>query len=143
MLSAGIWIDHHKAVVLLISDDGEEMRHVKCELDTDTSSIGEKGAKHSYTRNDFVAEDRLERKAANRHGKYYDEVIDQLRDAQAILVLGPGEAKRELVKRIEARKIKGRITHVGTADKMTDPQFAAHLRELLGSSPDRQKPARG
>ena len=69
--------------------------------------------KHSYTPNDFVAEDKRERKAMNHLNKYYDEVIDRLRDADAILVLGPGEAKGEFTKRIESKKLKGRIAQRG------------------------------
>jgi len=61
--------------------------------------------------------------------KYYDEVIASLRDADAILVLGPGEAKGEFTKRIEGQKLKGRIAHVETVDKMTDRQIAAHVRQ--------------
>ena len=79
-----------------------------------------------------MAEDKRERKAMIHLNKYYDDVIDRLRDADSILVLGPGEAKGEFTKRIEGTKLKGRIAHVGTVDKMSDREIAAHVRELLG-----------
>jgi len=138
-INAGVWIDHHKAVVVLITEDGEDMLQIMSDPDAPVRSSGDVRGKHSYTPNDFVAEDKRERKAAIHLNKYYDKIIDRLRDADAILVLGPGEAKREFIKRIESQKLRGRIAHVGTVDKMTDGQIAAHVRQLLGIGQDKQQ----
>ncbi len=130
-INAGVWIDHHKAVILLINEQGEDMREI---ISDDTKVLhaasGER-ASHSYTRNDFVAEDKLERKAESHLNKYYDEVIACLQNADSIWILGPGEAKGELKKRIESKKLRGRIAHVETVDKMTDHEIAEHVRQLL------------
>ncbi len=61
--------------------------------------------------------------------RYYDEVISHLRDAASILLLGPGEAKGELEKRLASKGLGGRIVGVETADKMTAPQIVARVRE--------------
>jgi hypothetical protein len=58
-------------------------------------------------------------------------VISHLRNAEVILIFGPGEAKGELVKRIERNKLSGRIGGVETADKMTVPQIAAKVRKYV------------
>jgi len=137
-INAGVWIDHHKAVVVLITEEGEDMLQIMSDPDTAVRSKGDVRGKHSYTANDFVAEDKRERKATIRLNKYYDKVIDRLRGADAILVLGPGEAEGEFTKRVEGQKLKGRIAHVGTVDKMTDGQIAAHVRQLLGIGQDQQ-----
>jgi stalled ribosome rescue protein Dom34 len=141
-INAGVWIDHHKAVVVILTDDGEDTLQILSDRDTPTASPGGARVKSSYSPNDFVAEDKLERKATSHLNKYYDEVIASLRNADAILVLGPGEAKGEFTKRIERTKLKGRIAHVGTVDKMTDREIAAHVRQLLGigSQPAKSTP---
>jgi len=131
-INAGVWIDHHKAVVVLLTDDGEDTLQILSDRDTPAHTPSGARVKNSYTPNDFVAEDKLERRATSHLNKYYDEVIASLRNADAILVLGPGEAKGEFTKRIEGTKLKGRIAHVGTVDKMTDREIAAHVRQLLG-----------
>jgi stalled ribosome rescue protein Dom34 len=123
-INAGIWIDHHKAVVVLLADKGEEILQILSGHD----------APGSHSPSDFVAEDKRERKEMIHLNKFYDEVIDRLREANAIVVLGPGEAKGEFTKRIEEKKLKARIAHVETADKMTDREIAAHVRQLLGST---------
>ena len=120
-MNAGVWIDHHRAVVVFITDKGEDVVQI----------MSDPGVKKSHSPNDYVAEDKRERKAMIHLNKYYDEIIDRLRDANAIVVLGPGEAKGEFTKRFEVKNPKGRITHVGTVDKMTDREIASHVRQLL------------
>lgn len=48
---------------------------------------------------------------------------------ESILIIGPGEAKGELVKRLEADDIGGRIVGIETVDKMTDRQIAERVRQ--------------
>jgi stalled ribosome rescue protein Dom34 len=76
-----------------------------------------------------MAEDMRDRRFANHLNKYYDEVIAQIREADSILIFGPGEAKGELEKRLEGEGLKKRIVGIGTADKMTERQIAARVRQ--------------
>jgi len=130
-INARIWIDHHKAVVLRITDEGEDIRQIISDDNKTPRDASGARVKSAHTRNDFVAEDKLERKAESHLNKYYDEVIALLKDVDSIFILGPGEAKGELKKRIESKKLKGQIAHVETVDKMTDHEIAAHVRQLL------------
>ncbi len=136
---AGIWIDHQKAVVVILKDDEETILHFASESDSHASAPGEKRVKNYYTRNDFVAEDRLQRKAAAHTQKFYDEVIHALADIESMLILGPGEAKGEFTKRLEALHVKGRVSSVEAADKMTDPQVAAHIRKYFSHQPETEQ----
>ena len=130
-INAGVWIDHHKAVILITSDEGENMRQIMSDDgNTSHNARGVRG-KSSHTRNDFVAEDKLEHRVENHRNKYYDEVIACLQNADSIWILGPGEAKGELKKRIQSKKLKGQIARVETVDKMTDHEIADHVRQLL------------
>jgi len=130
-INAGVWIDHHKAVVLLITDEGEDMRQIMSGASETAHPARGVRVKNSYTRNDFVAEDKLERKAESHLNRYYDDVIACLKDAGSIFILGPGEAKGELKKRIQGKKLRGHIARVETVDKMTDHEIAEHVRQLL------------
>ena len=42
-------------------------------------------------------------------------VISFIRDAESVLILGPGEAKTELKRRLEIHKLAGRIATIETA----------------------------
>jgi hypothetical protein len=121
----GLWIDHREAVLVILTEDTEEIRHIP--------SSGEKhGRSHSKTPEglkEVTAEDQQDRKFENQLNKYYDEVIAAVRGADTIQIFGPGEAKGELKKRIDRDGLKAHILVVETTDKMSDRQIAAKVRE--------------
>ena len=57
------------------------------------------------------------------------------RDAESILIFGPGELK----KRLERNKLGGRVVGVETMDKMTDNQIAAKVRRYFQENSSRQE----
>jgi len=62
-----------------------------------------------------------------------DEVIGQLGQPDALLLIGPGEAKLGLKERLSRSKtLSERIVGVTTADKLTDPQIVAKVKEHFG-----------
>jgi hypothetical protein len=62
---------------------------------------------------------------------YYAAVITAIRDAESILVFGPGEAKGELKEQLEKNHLDGQIVGIETVDKMTNPQIAAKVRQYF------------
>ena len=117
---AGVWIDHKQAIVVLVTDAGQEIKKIALDIGQLVQSAG--GA-----RNEFVAEDKLERKVENHCKDYYDDVIAAIRGTDWLLILGPGEAKGEFSKHIKAKKLRGLTVEVETTDKMTDRQLAAKV----------------
>jgi hypothetical protein len=89
----GLWIDHREAVLVTITDKGEETKHLKSNMESHVRFSGSPSDRGS-------AEDMRDRQFGNRLDKYYDEVVALLRDAESIQVFGPGEAKGELEKRL-------------------------------------------
>ena len=75
------------------------------------------------------ADDSQQRSLTGHLNIYYDAVIAAIRDAESILIFGPGEAKGELKQRLEGLNLGGRIAGVETVDKMTDRQIAAKVRQ--------------
>jgi len=71
------------------------------------------------------------RKSYGHLNIYYDAVIAGIRDAEAILIFGPGEAKGDLKKRLERDKLGGRIVGIETVDKMTDRQIVCESSTVL------------
>jgi len=125
----GLWVDHREAIIVILSDGEEEIKHI-------TSKSGKRirysGSSHSKTPQglkEVTGEDQRDRKFANTLNKYYDEIIAVIRDAETIQIFGPGEAKGELEKRLEHEGLKAHILAVEAADKMTDRQILAKVRE--------------
>jgi hypothetical protein len=119
----GLWIDHRKAVIVSVSAESEEVTEITSHMEKHIRfSSGDKSE-------EGASEDVRDRQFGNHLNTYYDEVIAAIRDAQAIQIFGPGEAKGELEKRLEAKGLKGCIVGIETVDKMTDRQIAAKVRE--------------
>ena len=77
------------------------------------------------------SDDRQQREFTAHLNTYYNEVISCIRDAESILIFGPGESKGELKKHLEQEGLGGRIVGIETTDKMTDPQIAAKVRRYF------------
>jgi stalled ribosome rescue protein Dom34 len=125
----GLWIDHREAVIVILTEGEEEIRHIPS---SNEKHIRYSGSSHSKTPKglkEVTAEDQRDRKLGNQLNKYYEEVIAAIRDADTIQIFGPGEAKGELEKRIEHKGLKANILVVETTDKMTDRQISAKVRE--------------
>jgi stalled ribosome rescue protein Dom34 len=75
------------------------------------------------------AEKHKDKRLTGYLNKYYDEVLSYIRNAESILIFGPGEAKMELKKRLESMELHKRIVGFETVDKMTDNQIVAKVRQ--------------
>jgi hypothetical protein len=128
-INAGVWIDHYKAVVVLLTDEGQEMLQIRSDQGASARSPAGLRAKSSYTPNDFVAEDNRERKVMIQLQEYYDKIIACVREAQSILILGPSEAKGEFRRRIASQKPGSHVAEMKTAAKLTDQQVADYVRQ--------------
>jgi stalled ribosome rescue protein Dom34 len=117
--TVGVWIDHRKAVIVFVAGKEEEIKLI--------SSKEEK--QHGQSGVSKPADDIRQRELTGHLNSYYDEVISCIRDAESILIFGPGEAKGEIKKRLEKDNLGGRVVGVEPADKMTDPQIVAQVRE--------------
>ena len=120
---AGLWIDHRKAVIVLITDEGEEVKKIISGMEKHVRFTGGDGSEEGSS------EDVRDRQFGNHLNSYYDEVIAVVRNADSIQIFGPGEAKGELEKRLKNEGLKDGALSVETVDKMTDRQISAKVRE--------------
>lgn len=132
---AGVWIDHQQAVVVLITDAGQETKKFKSVLEPRAQPSSGSRSKHKYTPNDFVAENTRERRLVDDRKKVYDDVLACIRGAESLLILGPGEAKGEFSQHIKSKKLRGVTVELETADKMTDRQLVAKVGEHFATAP--------
>ncbi len=125
----GLWIDHRKAVVVAITENGEEIKELMSEVETQPRRSGDSPLKGSYEPVQVPADDSLQRALTGNLNIYYDAVIECIRDAESILIFGPGEAKNELKERLKANHLGDRVVGVVAVDKMTDRQIVAKTRQ--------------
>ena len=124
-----LWIDHRKAVIAQSSGAEEEIKVILSHADRQPGRQDgvRSGEKHESLQ--VPADDVKDRKFAQQLNAYYDEIIAVVHEAESLMIFGPGEAKGEFKKRLESKKPSGRTVTVETADKMTDRQIAAKVRQ--------------
>ncbi len=137
--AAGLWIDHRQANIIMLSAGGEEMEEVTSGIEKD---VRFSGGSRSDAPGTSQEEDQQDRRHGNQLAQYYDRVIAVIREAEAILIFGPGEAKGELRQRLGRAELGGRIVGVEPADKMTDPQIVAKVRQHFANLHGHRPPAR-
>jgi len=116
----GIWIDHSRAVIASSSAGQVTTRTLKSDVE---------GHPHYAGQQDGGGEKKYEERHRAHLDRYYDDVIDQLGTPDALLILGPGEAKLELQERLRRSKTLAALpVSVEAADKLTDAQIVAKVK---------------
>ena len=120
----GIWLDHKKAVIVSASSGEVTVKTLESEVGSHPRYSGPQ---------DGGGEKKYEERHDQHLDRYYDEVISQLGQPEAILIFGPGEAKLQLKERLSRSKaLSERLVGIETTDKLTDPQIVAKVKEQYG-----------
>ena len=127
----GLWIDHRKAVIVFVAGQEEEIKVIKSDVEKQIRRAAGSRSGGPFESQAVPSDDRQQRKFTAHLNTYYNEVISCIRDAESILIFGPGEAKGELKKRIESKKLHGHIVGIETVDEMTDHQIAVKVRQYF------------
>lgn len=115
---AVVWLDHSEAHVMHITPDDVEKSvvqptnpHKKLHSKSGTVGAGKATEDHAY----------------------YHAIVEALQGAQEILVVGPAQAKLQLVKHIQAhdQAMAAKVVGVETIDHPTDGQLVAYARKYF------------
>lgn len=118
----GLWLDRNKAVIVSITDSGEERKRI-------TSDMEHYILYSNVVPGDGLPENLRDRRFWNRLGEYYDKIIAHIRDATEIQIFGPEVAKYELQKHLEIEGLAGHIVSMEESGKLTDHQIAIRVEE--------------
>jgi hypothetical protein len=127
--AVGLWIDHRKAVIVVITGKTEEIISIIAKVNMHPGHPDGERSTASYEPQLVKADDIRQRELMGHLNVYYDAVIAAMQGAEAILIFGPGEAKGELRKRMEGSPLAGHVVEMETVDRMTDRQIAARVRQ--------------
>jgi len=130
----GLWIDHRKATIVAMTEQGAETSEILSDVEKQLWRSGDSPVKATYESFQVPADDSRQRARTGELNTYYDEVILQIRDADSILIIGPGAAKHELQKRLEENRLGSKVVGVETVDTLTEPQIIAKVRQHFAAS---------
>lgn len=137
----GIWLDRKRAVVVAIK---QPLRSFEKEGKTIITQIksnverkvrlsgGSRTGNTPWGPQDISVDSKIEARQKLQLNKYYQQIIDMIKDADKILIMGPGKTKQELKNHIEKRKTTAsKISDLQTCDKMTDNQISSRVRTFF------------
>ena len=130
----GLWIDHKRAVIVVLSEQGENIQQLESKVGKHTHYHGATHPKSPYSPQYQQGDDQLDRQFTEHLNKFYSNIIAQIRGADSLLIFGPGEAKGEFAKRLAQEKVNVKIAAIETTDKMTDRQIKAKVRKHFQES---------
>ncbi len=115
---AVVWLDHVNAIVIGFERESSETQRIK-------HSGGES---HLHHRRGTVGSGH-----AAEDPDYYESIVAALRDVTEVLVVGPANAKLELVKHIHKRhhELVDRLMGVETLDHPSEGQLLKFAREYF------------
>ena len=131
MKNIGLWIDHKKTVLVFQNEHGEDIQQIESGIGRHIRYHGASHPKSPFSAQYQQGDDQLDNKFNEQLNKFYEKVIARIREADAVLIFGPGEAKLELEKRIVHEKVRVPSMKIETADKMTQRQIAAKVRNYF------------
>ena len=137
----GIWIDRKKAVIVTRREpersyEGDEQITVT-EISSDTErkvrlAGGSRTRNRPWGPQEVAVDSKIETRQRQQLKKYYHQIIELKKDADKIMIMGPGEAKIELKKEMEKSKaLITKIAGVYTKDKMTPNQVSAEVKSYF------------
>jgi hypothetical protein len=127
----GLWIDHHRTYLVTVVDENLATMEIRSNIGKDVRISRPSRAKAVKVATEAPADDSKERQHGDHLGRYYDGVVSFLRDADSILLFGPGEAKGELKKRLVDEGLGERVVGMKSVDKMTDRQITEKVRSFF------------
>ena len=124
----GLWIDHRKTVITTLIDGAATTHKVLSNLAKRTRFSSSSRFNTPDKKQLSASEDGRDRQFENQLDAYYAQITSLIKDASAIWIIGPGEARVELEKFLKNHNLADCITGVEPADKLTDKQIASKVR---------------
>ena len=117
----GIWIDRKQAIIVSVMRDRTVLTKLR-------SSLRSHGRYHGT--HDSGGERKYEARHEQELAHYLDAVARHVERGDEVLILGPGETKRALARRMgQIKALTGVTTKAAAADKISDADLVATIRK--------------
>jgi hypothetical protein len=135
----GIWIDRRKAHIVelkkrLAPDDGyrQTIETIESQVEPRVRlSGGSRSRKTPWGPQDVAVDGKSAARRKRQLADYFQSVLEKIRGARRIIILGPGETKHQLRTYLDKNKdMAGKVIMVATVDKLTEKQLAARVRHF-------------
>jgi hypothetical protein len=135
-----VWIDSEEAIIVRWADRATVER-IRSEV-PGRRSTGHDRVDPTVGHGGGSAPEDAERVRRARLAEFVEDVADQLPSAGDVLVVGPGMVRERLERSLRAhdrRFGRHRDVHAAPAERLTEQELVARVRELAGDAPKRRR----
>ena len=134
MKNTGIWLDKEKAHIVTLENGNETMNTVRSEVE-DYHIHGGSGTRFKGGPQDVVQDSKYLEREKHQLKLYFKEIASEVKDASALVIFGPAEAKDKLNKELQEKykNLSAKVRAVIVADSMTENQMKALVRDFFKS----------
>jgi len=129
----GLWLDHKRAFIVTIQDKNVSTQTLEM-IETPPSRPGQGlRASGGHAPHGVDPDNKRDARLARDRDHFYRDVMKLLAPAEAIHLMGPGQAKQEFQGQLGKNWLLSSIpVELENADRLTDPQIVARVREVFG-----------
>lgn len=133
MKQVGIWLDKQEALCVELQDGRERFFSIPSELEF----FNPKGGSRSKTRwgpQQVVHDSKYLEREKHQLKKYFEKIVQTVKDADELAIFGPAEAPEQLVGMLEEDhpELAAKIVAKEKADSMTKNQIKAMVKRSFG-----------
>lgn len=137
----GLWIDQGRAIIVALNGGNEKVKSLTSQVTSQPRRASDTPAGKRFDAHHIPADATRSRTHARDLRVFYDRILRELPGAGDLLLLGPGRAKTDFRKHLQSTGWAGRVRAVKSADKMSDRQFVALVREFFQRPDETPSPA--
>jgi len=124
---AGIWMDHRKAVTVILGSENLDMSIIESSAETPSkTSCGHRQAV-PYSHQNVVAEDHRQRKYATQTNEYFEKIYRRIRSADELVLIGPGEARKQFINFMMQQRSPIKLRECMPVGWMSNSEVARHV----------------
>ena len=132
----GVWVCQTRAVVVRLNDRGATTVALVSNVSPKNRATGGTGSSRPYMHCSVSSRDRLDHARDAAVSRFLDDIAKSLKNADDVVIVGPGKAKKLLAARLVESGLK--VSAVEPAgSRLTEPQIAARILEMFGRASPR------
>lgn len=131
-MKTGIWLDKRNAFIVKLNQEVENLVVVKSKID-DYKVWGGSGTRFKGGPQDVVQDSKYLEKEKHQLRGYFNSVMNEIEDANKLLIIGPAEVPQHFHKYIEStdKDLFDKVTALKKEDSMTENQIKAYVRDFF------------
>lgn len=130
--NVGIWLDNEKAYIITLINGNEDVEKIESNVET---RVRFKGETKSYSRLGGMFINPQKKKTKRKKHKlkeYFNKILNRTKDASAIYIFGPADAKTNLRKAFQKEKtLNSKLRKVEASNRLTENQIVARVKEVF------------